>query len=206
MDNSSILEAGALTGRQQAFAMIASKCTYAQAVCLKQIHDTRAYEKLDLTWEQYCSQHAGVGRTAAEAIIKRLDEFGEAYFRLTPPSSTSRPTPSARSPIASPPKPSNSMANRSRSLRITPPNSAPASAGSRTNSAGSTSTNRVPNRITELGIRVDDILQAVTTRARLGRALPRDEAAALRFLVRHTLNKLTELDDMLRPPIDESGR
>ena len=82
MDNSSILEAGALTGRQQAFAMIASKCTYAQAVCLKQIHDTRAYEKLDLTWEQYCSQHAGVGRTAAEAIIKRLDEFGEAYFRL----------------------------------------------------------------------------------------------------------------------------
>ncbi|HJZ99959.1 MAG TPA: hypothetical protein VKE70_25795, partial [Candidatus Solibacter sp.] len=79
MPDTATIEAGLTTGRQQAFAMIASKCTYAQAVCLKQIHDTRAYEKLGVTWEQYCPQFCGIGRTAAENIIKRLDEFGEDY-------------------------------------------------------------------------------------------------------------------------------
>src|SRR5437899_3027032 len=82
METNTVFEAGALTGRQQAFAMIASKCTYAQAVCLKEIHDTRAYETLGLTWEDFCSQHAGISRVTAETIIRRLDEFGEAYFRL----------------------------------------------------------------------------------------------------------------------------
>src|SRR5262252_3365558 len=82
MEQNSVFDAAVLTGRQQAFAMIASKCTYAQAVCLKEIHDTRAYEPLGLTWEQFCNQHAGVCRATAETIIRRLDEFGEAYFRL----------------------------------------------------------------------------------------------------------------------------
>src|ERR1051326_8523271 len=75
-------DAGALTGRHQAFAMIASKCTYAQAVCLKEVHDTRAYEPLGLSWDEYCSRHGGISRGTAETIIKRLDEFGELYFRL----------------------------------------------------------------------------------------------------------------------------
>jgi hypothetical protein len=83
MENTAALhEAMAITGRQQAFAFIASKCTYAQAVCLKEIHDTKAYETLGLTWEDYCRQHCGIGRTTAETIIHRLEEFGEAYFRF----------------------------------------------------------------------------------------------------------------------------
>src|SRR5436305_9967717 len=82
MELNTAFDAGALTGRQQAFAMIASKCTYAQAVCLKEIHQTRAYEQVGLTWEEFCSQQAGISRITAETIIRRLDEFGEAYFRL----------------------------------------------------------------------------------------------------------------------------
>jgi hypothetical protein len=62
--------------------MLASKCSYAQALCLKEVHDTRAYEKLGLNWEDFCSQHAGISRITAETIMKRADEFGEAYFRL----------------------------------------------------------------------------------------------------------------------------
>jgi len=83
MENTAALhEAMAITGRQPAFAFIASKCTYAQAVCLKEIHDNKAYEPLGLTWEDYCRQHCGIGRTTAETIIHRLEEFGEAYFRF----------------------------------------------------------------------------------------------------------------------------
>src|SRR5205085_9184779 len=56
--------------------------SYAQAVCLKEIHDTRAYEQAGLTWDEFCTQQAGISRGTAETIIRRLDEFGEAYFRL----------------------------------------------------------------------------------------------------------------------------
>src|SRR5438445_338324 len=84
METNTVFEAGALTGRQQAFAMIASQCTYAQAVCLKEIHDTRAYETLGLTWEDFCSQHAGISRVTAETIIRRLDALaGHAVRKWT---------------------------------------------------------------------------------------------------------------------------
>src|SRR5438093_637985 len=79
-----LIEAATSTGRQQAFAMIASKCTYAQAICLREIHNTHAYEKLELTWEQSSTKHAGISRVTAEPITHRADEFGEAYFRLCP--------------------------------------------------------------------------------------------------------------------------
>src|SRR5215471_20043707 len=82
-ESNPIVEAAALTGRQQAFAMIASKCTYAQALCLRDIHDTRAYEHWGLSWSDYCTQQAGISRGTAETIIHRLNEFGESYFRLS---------------------------------------------------------------------------------------------------------------------------
>jgi len=49
-------------GRQQAYALVANQCTAAQAQCLKEIHDTRAYQTYGLTWEQFCDQHAGISR------------------------------------------------------------------------------------------------------------------------------------------------
>src|SRR5437899_3224978 len=77
-----LIEAATTTGRQQAFAMIASKCTYAQTICLREIHNTHAYEKLRFTWDQFCIEHAGISRVTAETIIRRADEFGKAYFLL----------------------------------------------------------------------------------------------------------------------------
>jgi hypothetical protein len=77
------IETAAWIGRQQAFALIATKCTAAQAQCLKQIHDARLYEKLGLTWEAFCKQYAGLSRSQADAIIRQLEEFGESYFRLS---------------------------------------------------------------------------------------------------------------------------
>jgi hypothetical protein len=37
------IDAGAWVGRQQAFAMIANGCSAAQALCLKQVRETRLY-------------------------------------------------------------------------------------------------------------------------------------------------------------------
>ena len=54
------------TGRQQAFAMMATKCTLAQADCLRQLRETRAYEAYGLTWDEFCKQHAGLARSQAD--------------------------------------------------------------------------------------------------------------------------------------------
>jgi len=82
MQTESLIDAAALTGRQQAFAFVASHCSVARAQCLREIRESRAYEQLGLTWEDFCTQQAGISRVYAEKIIARLDEFGESYFKL----------------------------------------------------------------------------------------------------------------------------
>jgi hypothetical protein len=77
------LESDAWVGRQQAFALIASKCSAAQAHALKEIKESRAFEQLGLTWEEFCLQHVGLRRERADALIHQFDEFGEDYFRLS---------------------------------------------------------------------------------------------------------------------------
>jgi hypothetical protein len=84
MDNlTELVEAGAWVGRQQAFALIATQSAAAQALCLKHAKESRLFERLGLTWEQFCRDHAGISRVYADSLIRRHDEFGENYFRLS---------------------------------------------------------------------------------------------------------------------------
>ena len=76
------MNAATCLGRQQAYAIVANQCSSAQAQCLKEIRDSRAYQSYGLTWEEFCERHAGVSRSQADRIISQLAEFGEAYFRL----------------------------------------------------------------------------------------------------------------------------
>src|SRR5690349_10495956 len=78
-----LFEVGTWLGRHQAFGLIASKCSAADAHCLREIRDNKLYRALGLTWEEFCIRHAGVGRQAADRIVERLEEFGEAYFNLS---------------------------------------------------------------------------------------------------------------------------
>src|ERR1700676_3554004 len=78
-----LLEVGTWIGRHQAFGLMASQCSAADAECLRQIRDNKHYKALGLTWEEFCSQHAGVDRKTADRIVERLEEFGEAYFNLS---------------------------------------------------------------------------------------------------------------------------
>ena len=78
-----LFESGSWVGRQQAFALIANKCSAAQALALKEIKESRAFQQLDLTWEEFCVKHVGLSRERIDAIIRQFDEFGEAYFRLS---------------------------------------------------------------------------------------------------------------------------
>jgi len=199
MENNTLVEAAAITARQQVFAMFASKCLYAQAVCLREIHDTKAYQHLGLTWEEYCTQHAGISRPHAESIIKRLEEFGEAYFRLC---AVVRVSPDLfrelRDRVTA-----ETIELDGEKIALVPENTQKIRAGInrlRDEIRRLNNQFRVPTRVVEFGIREDDVLKAVTARAHLGRALPNAEASGLLSLTRHVLTKWSEIEEMLRQP------
>jgi hypothetical protein len=203
METNTAFEAGALTGRHQAFAMLATKCTYAQAVCLRDIRHTRAYETLGLNWEDFCARHAGISRVTAETIIRRLDEFGEAYFRLC---AIVRISPDTFRHLADRINPETIELNGEQ-IPLTSDNACKIRAGiARLHAEVRRLHNqfRAPTRVIEFGIRVDDVLEAVSKRARLGRALPHDELASLHALAHHAHTKWGELAEMLAPPMSPS--
>ena len=83
MQPDSVIDAVLWAGRQQAFALIAAQSTAAQVRCLRNIHETRAYEAMGLSWEEFCPKHAGMSRVNADNLIRRLNEFGEKYFQIS---------------------------------------------------------------------------------------------------------------------------
>jgi len=194
--NPTLSDAALLTGRQQAFAMIASHCSFAQAQCLREIHETRAYEHFGVSWEQFCSQHAGISRVTAESLIRRLDEFGEAYFRL---SSIARISPEIFRQIADRVT-AETIELNGEQIPLTPDNSEKIRAGVqrlRDEIRRLHNQFRVPTHIVEYGIRVDDVLKAVMKRAEIARALPKDELSSLRALARHAIAEWTQVAEML---------
>jgi hypothetical protein len=65
---------------------IANHCSAAQAECLTRIRKEGLYKALNLTWDEFCKQHAGASRAHADEIIRRLEEFGAAlqtFLRYT---------------------------------------------------------------------------------------------------------------------------
>ena len=79
----STFDLGAWIGRGQALSFVANHCSAAQAECLTRIRKEGLYKALNLTWDEFCKQHAGASRAHADEIIRRLEEFGAAYFRIS---------------------------------------------------------------------------------------------------------------------------
>jgi len=78
-----LLEVGTWIGRRQAFGLMASKCSFADASSLKYLRDGRQYREAGMTWDEFCTRHLGISKTHADRIISQLDEFGTAYFALS---------------------------------------------------------------------------------------------------------------------------
>jgi hypothetical protein len=82
MPQEGLLNLGTLLGHHQAFGLVANRCSAAAAESLKQIRESGEYKKLNLTWGEFCKQHAGLSRSYADRLIGHLEEFGENYFRM----------------------------------------------------------------------------------------------------------------------------
>ena len=67
-----VLEVGTWLGRRQAFALIAGRCSAADAQCLRELRESKKYKLMGLTWEECCKQRAGIARSTAESIIQKV--------------------------------------------------------------------------------------------------------------------------------------
>src|SRR3954451_14548456 len=76
------VELGTWIGRRQAFGVFASKCSAADAQCLKELRDSRRYKRVANNWDEFCPRYLGLSRANADRIIQRLEEFGADYFAL----------------------------------------------------------------------------------------------------------------------------
>ena len=111
---------GVWLGRKQAFGLLAGKCSAADAECLRKLRDEKKYRALGMDWETFCRAKIGIGRTAAEKIIRLLEEFGPKYFEL---SAVVRITPEQYRRIA-PAVTGEGLAHRGRLLEIAIDNAA----------------------------------------------------------------------------------
>jgi hypothetical protein len=69
-------------GRRQAFALVAGRCSTADAECIRTIRREKRYRALQMTWERFCVERLGVARPTADRIIRQLEEFGPEFFTL----------------------------------------------------------------------------------------------------------------------------
>jgi len=185
------IDAGAWVGRQQAFAVIANKCSAAQALCLKQVRETRLYEKLDLTWDEFCKEYAGIGRAYADRLIQQHEEFGEAYFRL---SEIARISPETYRKIAGQVS-DEGLEIDGRKLALTEENAPKIRAAIQTLRAqlkqARDANQPTSPGITQLVMRLDALLEEVSTMSR--RLLDTGGRAELQGLVAYAVDKWTHM-------------
>ena len=190
------IDAGAWVGRQQAFAVIANKCSAAQALCLKQVRETRLYEKLDLTWDEFCKEYAGIGRACADRLIQQHEEFGDAYFRL---SEIARISPETYRQIAGQVS-DESLEFDGGKLALIPENGPRIRAAIQTmrtqlKQARDASQPAVPG-ILQLHMRLDAVIEGISRMAR--RPLGPDHRAALQGMAAYAIHKLKEVSQSLK--------
>jgi hypothetical protein len=81
--SNTMIDLGTCVGRRQAFGLMSSKCSAADAECLKQIRESKSYKSVAAQWEEFCPRYLGLSRSHSDKIIQQLDEFGAAYFELS---------------------------------------------------------------------------------------------------------------------------
>jgi hypothetical protein len=85
MDREILQENGDLErwfGRREAFAIVAGRCSAAQAESMRRVRDSKVYREKGWTWEECCVKGFGSSRRNVERTLRLLDEFGPAYFHV----------------------------------------------------------------------------------------------------------------------------
>lgn len=78
-----LVDLGVVLGQTHAFALIAGRCSAAQAAGLKRLREEKLFKRFAQSWEEFCPRHLNMSRKEADRTIHLLDEFGPDYFDLS---------------------------------------------------------------------------------------------------------------------------
>ena len=190
MDSEKQVNLGSWLGLQKAFATVAGSCTAARAQCLRQVRDSHMLDDIGLTWEEFCTEYAGLSRPHADSLIRQYEQFGDAYFRL---SEIARISPKCFQQIAGYID-GDAIEIEGEKLALTPENAHKIRAAIQTlrnQVRRPPAPARPPADVIELKIRVDALADDI---GKAFRALnPQQESASLRGLAAYAMNKFRAL-------------
>lgn len=194
MDSEKHRDLGSWTGVQNAFAAVGGSCSAARAQCLKHVRDSGMLDDLGFTWEEFCTDYAGISRRHADHLIQQYAQFGDTYFRLSEIARVSPKTFQQIAPHVTSENAVDALDIDGEKLPLIPENAAKIRAAIqslRNQVRHPPAPARPPAGVTELQIRVDalasDISRAI---AALPPAIPSDaDRPALRSLAVYAVNK-----------------
>lgn len=73
---------GTWVGRRQAFALVAGRCSAADAEILLNIREKKLFRTIEQTWEDFCVKRLGMSRGYVDRIIRQFKSLGPNFFRL----------------------------------------------------------------------------------------------------------------------------
>jgi hypothetical protein len=82
-EDAAMLELGVVLGQNHAFALVAGRCSAAQAQSLRRIREDKLYKRCCEKWDEFCSRYLKMSRSEADRHIKLFEEFGPTYFELS---------------------------------------------------------------------------------------------------------------------------
>lgn len=77
-----ILHLGTVLGQNQAFGLMAGRCSAAQAEALLRLREEKLYLHCVSTWKEFCSRFLRMSQKQADYIIRLWQEFGAGFFEL----------------------------------------------------------------------------------------------------------------------------
>jgi hypothetical protein len=78
-----MLNLGAVLGQNQAFALVAGRCSAAQAATLLRLRQDKQHLKCGLNWREFCVKYLNISGSEADRLIRLWEEFGAGYFELS---------------------------------------------------------------------------------------------------------------------------
>jgi hypothetical protein len=78
-----LMKLGITLGQNQTFALIAGRCSAAQAQIVRSLREDKLYKRCCEKWDEFCPKYLNVSRGEADRIIRLLDEFGPVYFEVS---------------------------------------------------------------------------------------------------------------------------
>jgi hypothetical protein len=75
-------DVGAWVGRRQAFALVAGRCSAADADILSKIREEKLFRTIEATWEDFCIKRLGMTRSYVDRMIRLYKELGPEFSKL----------------------------------------------------------------------------------------------------------------------------